>query len=385
MLSTLELKRLALREGVPGATVEKDYILSVLLKALANTDLSTKAIFKGGTAIRKVYFKDARFSEDLDFTTLSMDRAECLGILRSTLEGKEYDGVKFGIIEEERTSAGLKAAVKYTGPLNFAQRIRFDFSFRDNLVGKPEQREIIDIYGIGPAKMHVLGIEEVFAEKLHALGSRIAPRDLYDVWFLLGKGVKVDKDLLDRKFAFYNEKFYVKKAMENSKKGEEEWKKDLRQLLRVVPPYATVEAGVRDGLLGPKDGLLVMNTFLGKTETIPDKLQRKVKESLASDAQIDEMRQRLKSIKPMVHSFVPQDSKADIENYYDERIDTLPKRQILDGVDMLEKYEQFKGTPNEEQAQASFINGLLLTFAFKGWLRGKKHLETMNMHKNKKM
>jgi predicted nucleotidyltransferase component of viral defense system len=248
MLSTLELKRLTLKEGVPGATVEKDYILSVLLKVLANTDLSTKAVFMGGTAIRKVYFKDARFSEDLDFTTSSIDRAGCLDILRSTLEGKEYDGVKFGIIEEERTSAGLKAAVKYTGPLNHAQRIRFDFSFRDNLVEKPKEMELFDIYKVGSAKMHVLSIEEVFAEKLHALGSRVAPRDLYDVWFLMGKGIKVDKKVLDRKFAFYNEKFDAKKAIDNSKKGEENWEKDLQHFLKEIPDCRKLRDEVEIGL-----------------------------------------------------------------------------------------------------------------------------------------
>lgn len=250
MLTLSELQKMSAKEGVPRAIAEKDYILSVALKALSGTDIAHKAVFKGGTAIRKVYFKDARFSEDLDFTTSSMDRTECLRILRSCLEGKEYDGVKFRIIEEERTAAGLKAAVKYTGPLNHAQRIKFDFSFRDNLVEKPEERDLIDIYNIGPAKMHVLSIEEVFAEKLHALGSRTAPRDLYDVWFLLGKGIKVDKAVLDRKFAFYNEKFDAKKAMENARNSEGDWKKDLQQLLKIVPDYQKLEGEVEKGLSG---------------------------------------------------------------------------------------------------------------------------------------
>lgn len=68
MISLKELKRLAGREGVPQAVVEKDYALSVVLKAIAGSELANGVVFKGGTAIRKAYFREARFSEDLDFS-----------------------------------------------------------------------------------------------------------------------------------------------------------------------------------------------------------------------------------------------------------------------------------------------------------------------------
>jgi len=248
MLTLSELKRMAARGGVPQAIVEKDYSLSVALKALAGSELAQRCVFKGGTAIRKAYFKEARYSEDLDFTAISMEKADCLRLLRAALEGRTAEGIAFADIEEVKTAAGLKAAVKYLGPLSHAQRIRFDFSFRDNLVEKPKERELIDYYNLGPAKMQVLGIEEIFAEKLHALVSRSAPRDLYDVWFLLGKGVKVDSKVLERKFAFYNENFDAKKAIDNARKSEEEWKRDLQPLLKTLPDYKKVESEVEKGL-----------------------------------------------------------------------------------------------------------------------------------------
>jgi len=248
MLALSELKRTSAREGVPQAIVEKDYALSVALKALAGSELAQRCVFKGGTAIRKAYFKEARYSEDLDFTAINMERGGCLRLLRAALEGKTTEGIVFAEIEEVKTSAGLKAAVKYIGPLGYAQRIRFDFSFRDNLVEKPKERELIDSYNLGPARMQVMGIEEIFAEKLHALGSRFAPRDLYDAWFLLGKGIKADSKVLERKFAFYNEKFDAKKAIDNARKSEGEWKRDLQPLLKVLPDYKKVESEVEKGL-----------------------------------------------------------------------------------------------------------------------------------------
>ncbi len=50
--------------------VEKDYALSYLLAAIKATDgLGEELILKGGTALKKLYFADYRFSEDLDYST----------------------------------------------------------------------------------------------------------------------------------------------------------------------------------------------------------------------------------------------------------------------------------------------------------------------------
>jgi predicted nucleotidyltransferase component of viral defense system len=43
------LKRLAGKCKVPVGTVEKDYILSLMLVILSNSDLASTIVFKGGT------------------------------------------------------------------------------------------------------------------------------------------------------------------------------------------------------------------------------------------------------------------------------------------------------------------------------------------------
>jgi uncharacterized protein len=49
--------------------IEKDYVLSWILQGIAENESLAKAlVFKGGTVLKKAYFKDYRFSEDLDFT-----------------------------------------------------------------------------------------------------------------------------------------------------------------------------------------------------------------------------------------------------------------------------------------------------------------------------
>jgi predicted nucleotidyltransferase component of viral defense system len=51
---------------------EIDYLISFVLSGMMSVDaLRTHLVFKGGTALRKCYFGDYRFSEDLDFSSYS--------------------------------------------------------------------------------------------------------------------------------------------------------------------------------------------------------------------------------------------------------------------------------------------------------------------------
>lgn len=55
--------------------IEKDYVLGWMLASIQNQrDLFQTWIFKGGTCLKKCYFKDYRFSEDLDFSLI--DRSQ---------------------------------------------------------------------------------------------------------------------------------------------------------------------------------------------------------------------------------------------------------------------------------------------------------------------
>ena len=67
----------AARAGFLVRLVEKDYFCSVILEALAETDVPL--IFKGGTCLAKVHSGFFRLSEDLDFsipTPVDVSRAE---------------------------------------------------------------------------------------------------------------------------------------------------------------------------------------------------------------------------------------------------------------------------------------------------------------------
>lgn len=57
---------------VPPDTVDKDYVLGHFLSAFV-AYYGDALIFKGGTCLRKCYFENYRFSEDLDFTAMNKD------------------------------------------------------------------------------------------------------------------------------------------------------------------------------------------------------------------------------------------------------------------------------------------------------------------------
>ena len=69
MIRDAEVRRIARVAGVEPRIVELDYALGWALRGIAAHEyLSDRLLFKGGTCLRKCYFPDYRFSEDLDFT-----------------------------------------------------------------------------------------------------------------------------------------------------------------------------------------------------------------------------------------------------------------------------------------------------------------------------
>ncbi|HED38416.1 MAG TPA: nucleotidyl transferase AbiEii/AbiGii toxin family protein, partial [Ignavibacteria bacterium] len=66
-----EIKHIAKQKDILKATIDKDWVLGHLLNAFYSfEDIRNSFVFKGGTCLKKCYFEDYRFSEDLDFTIL---------------------------------------------------------------------------------------------------------------------------------------------------------------------------------------------------------------------------------------------------------------------------------------------------------------------------
>jgi hypothetical protein len=82
-----------------------------------------------------------------------------------------------------------------------------------------------------------------------ALLVRGMARDLYDLWFLLERGVKPDIELINSKLAIYDKAYSQEEMNERIAELEKGWSKDLRPLLGVVVPYEVSAKRVVEGLM----------------------------------------------------------------------------------------------------------------------------------------
>jgi predicted nucleotidyltransferase component of viral defense system len=198
MITPSETARLAHRLGLGDKTIEKDYVLTWVLLAIANSPLRDRLAFKGGTAIKKAYQPDYRFSEDLDFTLLDdISNQDLIAEIEALFPWlrREVD-VPLAVRRVETHHTGNPALyLNYVGPLRGDLGSRFfktDFT-RDEqllfpLVEAPLQVPYSDCQDRDET-LRVYSVEEILAEKLCALLGRTEPRDLYDVHYLLAHGL----------------------------------------------------------------------------------------------------------------------------------------------------------------------------------------------------
>jgi predicted nucleotidyltransferase component of viral defense system len=258
MISRTEVFRLAHRFGVGERVIEKDYVLSWVLVAIAESDLSGHAAFKGGTALKKVYFPEYRFSEDLDFTLVrNLNHDELLGLVQQSLPSllkRENLRVEVGKADLSQHESS-RVELAYVGPLQArmgSRELRMDFTRNELLVNEPRRAELKAPYSNYPqaVRLPTYTINEIFAEKLCALMGRTEPRDLYDVWWLL-KMSGVDPALVTHDFLRKAEhKGHEPARLDDALEMKEsvfarQWGTRLSQQVRDLPHFDEVMRAVR--------------------------------------------------------------------------------------------------------------------------------------------
>ena len=211
MIKPGEIQNKAREIGVRDQQIEKDYILSWLLQGISQQEKLSKAIaFKGGTVLKKIYFEDYRFSEDLDFTLLDNDISN-EQIFEWFSEAFEYisdeANIPLKIIDRnEHVDSGINFYISYIGPLGGTgsnKRVKVDISRSEQLQFKPVMQSTFLNYS--DQEEHQLlcyPLEEVLVEKLRSVMQRMQARDFYDIWYLL--------EIHEMDVAFYSNEFRAK-------------------------------------------------------------------------------------------------------------------------------------------------------------------------------
>lgn len=236
-----ELRGYAKLTGLNLGQAEKDYFQNIILFILYQ-NYGTALVFKGGTALKKCYGLD-RFSEDLDFTCT-----------RRVNEKGLYDGLKRFRIEFEGEKQefrdGLKIVLRIRGPLHIGGRqslCRFvvDFSFRENVVLDPIVKRLGRfLEEIPEFDVFVMDEKEILAEKVRAVMTRVKARDVYDLNFLLEKGVGFDEGLVKKKLGYYGERWSLKRFSEGLRLRESVWKTELGPLVARVPDFGETKKAI---------------------------------------------------------------------------------------------------------------------------------------------
>jgi len=234
--------KLAGKNKIPGYTQERDYIQTLFLYCLyPEKDI----VFKGGTALRLVH-KSNRYSEDLDFNSYT-DQTE--NILKNTAKQLEDFGIEGEIKDESTQEWSYSFRLVYKGPLHVSGEkgkggIEVEVSLREENIDKKTNLVSSQYEDINDFLISVLSIEHITAEKVRALMIRKKPRDLYDLWFLINKGVQIEKKLLDEKLQLYDKEFEIQGLKEAIGEVEDGWKRDLETLLPSIPDFEEVSAQV---------------------------------------------------------------------------------------------------------------------------------------------
>ena len=158
----------------------KFYMARILSLIFKDKDLCNVLAFKGGTSL--MFFHNLnRFSTDLDFNLLDPDKLDLA-----------YDKVRailtrFGTIDDEsKTPYGPVLVLNYG---KGERMVKVEISVRQY----PNHYEMRSLAG---TDIRVMVMSDMFAHKLCAMGERLSPRDIYDVWFFLQNHTEINEEIV---------------------------------------------------------------------------------------------------------------------------------------------------------------------------------------------
>ena len=277
------------RHGLPWEALERDYLLSWILASISKVEaLRDTLVFKGGTALKKCYFGDYRFSEDLDFTAggsaptgAAMEtamREVCATAVKLLDPYTPVEIVCERHMEREPHPSGQEAfdiRARFSWHRQLQTTVMVEISLDEKLMRPAPQRRVLHDYGEPfDVQIPVYALEEIVAEKLRAILQHVRllerrgwvrsrARDYYDLWRILG----AYRDGLDTSgfSTFLSDKCALKDVTFSGPESffpeamlaavEKTWKQWLGPLVPALPPYKTVIEELRPqiaSLLGKK-------------------------------------------------------------------------------------------------------------------------------------
>lgn len=260
MIRSKEIQQKAREAQVRDQQIEKDYILSWILKGIAEHEqLKQILVFKGGTVLKKIYFEDYRFSEDLDFTLLdtSITKKQIFAWFGEIFEYvREEANIPLEIIEGDESGeeeSGINFYIGYAGPLGGQgshKKVKVDISKSEKLEFESVTKSVFTAYSdIEEHELLCYRLEEVLVEKMRSVMQRMQARDFYDIWYLLEEH-QMEVEFYIHEFAGkcaaknLNPADFPKKLAERLPSYKGRWQSSLSEQIQNLPDFERVEREV---------------------------------------------------------------------------------------------------------------------------------------------
>ena len=249
VLTRRQVERIALKNRVSLFVQERDYVQAAFLSLLYSRTMAYT--LKGGTCLRIAY-GSPRFSEDLDFNS-NLEEGEAYRALETAAKELGYFGIRSVIRDRRASRSGFGVILSYMGPLYDGRditkgRTRIGVSLRGEEITGERITVHAEYDDVRAFILNASSLDDIFAEKVRALLVRGMARDLYDIWFLLEKGVKPDLGLINGKLALYHRKYSQRETAERIAGLERSWALELQPLLGTVVPYDVAARAAIRGL-----------------------------------------------------------------------------------------------------------------------------------------
>lgn len=257
LLRAVDLRRIASRHRISVGFLEKDYAVSCFLRELYRGRLGESLVFKGGTALKKVYFPETwRMSHDLDFTSVGgLDGEAISSGLLTVFEAVEAEhGVMMSLGSFHITPNSILAEIRFRGPLEYPNNLDLDISLDEKLVLDPEWAKITTMYpDVHPFNVKAYTLKELLVEKIRSLMQRTRSRDYYDVWRLLSerefdpaetRALLIEK-CRTRSVEFKPELVFDARRLEEARAY---WVRGLGELMKELPDFDDVIQELRTKL-----------------------------------------------------------------------------------------------------------------------------------------
>lgn len=254
MISYSEIEAESSKIGVSPQTIEKDYHLDWYLAALLGKKLLPKFSFYGGTAIKKLYLPNHRFSEDIDLISAEKSNPEAIGrALNQAHQHLEKAANLFYSYRPDKiqiVGTQTRFLIHYLGfsEIGGIKRFLLDFAQGIEELPKPISKKLLTGYrdlGGKEIRIQALPLEAICADKLALIvdRKRKEPRDIYDLWSALTQVKNFDQRLFLSRFQktlSYSPDFSIVRASFKDTDFQKAWEVRLKHQVPRLPDFNVV-------------------------------------------------------------------------------------------------------------------------------------------------